>query len=62
MIYYIVGINIISFIAYSLDKVKAIFHKERFSEFSLLLLSTIGGFIGALLSMIIVRHKTRKIC
>ncbi len=58
---YLIIINIITFIVYAVDKFKAINKKERISELSLFLLGFIGGAIGALMAMLLFRHKTKKI-
>jgi len=60
-LYYFIFINIFSFFIYLYDKVKAIKNRQRVSEKSLHILSVIGGFIGSLLSMMIFRHKIKKI-
>lgn len=56
----IIGINVISFLVYGLDKWKARNEKYRISERTLLLLAAIGGSIGAYAGMQIFRHKTQK--
>lgn len=43
------------------DKAAAIRHKQRIRENTLLLLSGIGGSLSMLLTMIIIRHKTRHL-
>ena len=58
--YYII-INTITFIIYGLDKYLAIKKLYRISEKILLLLSILGGFIGALTSMSLFHHKTKKV-
>ena len=60
LIYYILIINIIAFIAYGLDKYKARHDKWRIPETTLILLAVIGGSIGAIVGMKFFRHKTRK--
>ena len=60
IIYYIIGINIVSFILMGIDKYKAIKNNWRISENTLIGISLIGGSIGTLLGMIIFHHKTRK--
>ena len=60
MVWYLVGINILTFLIYGLDKYLAIKKTYRISEYSLLVLSFFGGSIGALLAMKVFRHKTRK--
>lgn len=61
MIIYLITINIISFIAYYIDKQKAKKNKRRISEYTLLILSIFGGMIGSLISMKLFHHKTKKL-
>lgn len=58
--YYLIIINIFEFIMMGLDKLLAIKHKNRIPEITLITLSMIGGSIGAILGMLIFRHKTKK--
>ena len=58
LLYYLIAINIVTFIVYGIDKVKAMKGKWRISEATLLILAVIGGSIGALLGMKVWRHKT----
>ena len=58
---YLLIINIISFVLMGIDKIQAIRNKQRISEASLIIISLIGGSIGTILSMIIFKHKIRKI-
>ena len=60
MIYYLLIINIITFIIYGIDKYKSIKHKYRISEDTLIILVILGGAIGAFFGMIIFHHKTKK--
>lgn len=60
MIIYLCVINILSFLFYGLDKLKAKYHKWRISEKTLLLLAVLGGAYGSYLAMILFHHKTRK--
>lgn len=60
MIYYLLIINIITFIIYGIDKHKSKKHKYRISEKTLIILSIIGGVFGAFFGMIIFHHKTQK--
>lgn len=53
-------INVITFGIYGYDKFLAKNHKRRISEKTLLFLAFIGGTTGAMLGMIIFRHKTSK--
>ncbi len=58
LLYYLIAINIVTFIVYGIDKVKAMKGKWRISEATLLLLAVIGGSIGAWLGMKTWHHKT----
>ena len=44
----------------AVDKIAAIEHSSRIRIVTLLGLAFIGGSIGALLGMYVLRHKTRK--
>jgi uncharacterized membrane protein YsdA (DUF1294 family) len=61
LVYYLVIINIISFIIYGLDKLFAIKHMRRISETTLFTLAIIGGEIGGFIAMVLFHHKTKKI-
>ena len=58
LLYYLIGINIVTFLVYGIDKWKAKQGSWRISEATLLILAVIGGSIGALLGMKVWRHKT----
>ena len=58
--YYLLAVNIITFIVFAVDKAKAIRGQWRVSEAALLGLSLIGGAIGGLFAMYVLHHKTRK--
>lgn len=60
MLYFIV-INIITFLAYGLDKQKAKMRRWRIPEKVLLGLAAIGGSVGAYIGMRMFRHKTQKV-
>ena len=55
---YLVIINIIAFIVYGIDKLKAKREKWRITEATLLLLAIIGGSIGAWCGVKVWHHKT----
>ena len=57
-IYYLGLINIISFMVYGIDKLKAKQGKWRIPEATLLLLAIIGGSIGAWCGVKVWHHKT----
>lgn len=60
LIYYILAINIITYLVYAYDKWAAVEHRSRIRIVTLLLLAGAGGSIGALLAMYTRRHKTKK--
>ena len=60
MFYYLLIVNVISFVIYGLDKLFAIIKFRRVAEVNLFLLGFIGGFIGSILGMLLFRHKIRK--
>lgn len=57
---YLVLINGITFIIFGWDKKQAKSKNSRVSEFSLLMISFLGGSFGGLFAMIFFRHKTKK--
>ncbi len=60
IIIYILLINVFTFFVYGYDKNRAVKHKWRVSERTLLLLAVIGGSIGAAAGMLVFHHKTKK--
>ena len=58
LLYYLIVINVVTFLVYGIDKWKAKQGSWRISEATLLILAVIGGSIGALLGMKIWHHKT----
>lgn len=58
VVYYLITINILTFLVYGIDKWKARNGKWRISEATLLLLAVIGGSIGAWAGMSVWHHKT----
>ena len=58
LLYYLIVINIVTFLVYGIDKLKAKQGSWRISEATLLILAVIGGSIGAMLGMKVWRHKT----
>ena len=58
---YLIFINILALIFTVSDKHRAIRHKRRISEFTLMLISALGGSVTMLVTMLIIRHKTRHI-
>ena len=58
IVYILIVINVITFLVYGIDKLKAKQGSWRISEATLLTLAVIGGSIGALLGMQVWNHKT----
>lgn len=58
LLFYLIVINILTFLVYGIDKWKAKQGSWRISEATLLILAVIGGSIGALLGMRVWHHKT----
>lgn len=58
---YLIFINILALIFTVSDKRRAIKHKRRISEFTLMLISALGGSITMFVTMLVIRHKTRHI-
>ena len=72
LLYYLLGVNLLTFLAYGLDKWKAVRNgrrsggkahrndnlSRRIPEASLLLLAALGGSPAALVAMYLFRHKT----
>lgn len=60
IILYFIIINLISVIITIYDKYQAVHNKWRVKEFTLLLFSALGGSVFMYLTMLIIRHKTKK--
>ena len=57
---YLILVNIVALAVFGIDKRKAVRHKYRIPEATLLGLALIGGAAGALAGMHLFHHKTRK--
>ncbi|WP_089790951.1 DUF1294 domain-containing protein [Chryseobacterium wanjuense] len=60
MFYLLLITNLITFATFAIDKWKAVKHKRRISELFLLTLTFLGGTVGAVLAMLIFKHKISK--
>lgn len=60
LLVYLVIINIVTFIAFAIDKMNAVKKRSRIRIVTLLGLSFIGGSIGGIVAMYTFRHKTKK--
>lgn len=61
MVPYLLTINAAGFFSMLLDKLKAKKNAWRIPERTLLLIAILGGSIGSLLGMYLVRHKTKHL-
>lgn len=59
LLIYMIFVNVVTFLVYGVDKLKAKQSWWRISENTLIALALIGGSIGALLGMYLWRHKTQ---
>jgi uncharacterized membrane protein YsdA (DUF1294 family) len=57
--YFLISLNILTFIVYGVDKWRAAHSRWRIPESTLLGLAVIGGSIGALIGMKVWHHKTK---
>lgn len=58
---YVILINIIGFLSMYIDKKKAVSHKWRTKESTLMLIALLGGGIGSFAGMRCFRHKTKHL-
>lgn len=57
---YLLVINVVTLIAFGVDKINAAEHRSRIKIVTLLGLAFAGGSIGALIAMYAFRHKTKQ--
>ena len=53
--------SVLTFIAFAIDKIKSSGESSRVPEIVLLSLISLGGSVGGLLGMYVIRHKTNPI-
>ena len=56
---YLLIINLITFLLYAIDKRRSIRKAWRIPESVLIGFAAVGGSVGALLAMLLFRHKTK---
>ena len=61
IIIYFVVVNFLSILMFFIDKKKAEKKLWRISEKALILVSILGGSVGALIGMYTFKHKTKKL-
>ena len=59
LFYWILAVSLIAFVLFGIDKEKAARRKWRVPEKTLFLFAALGGAPGALLGMLVFRHKTK---
>lgn len=60
LLYYLLAINVLTFVVYGVDKWKARRGRWRVPEATLLGLAALGGSVGAWVAMRLFHHKTQK--
>ena len=60
LVLYLILINLIAIVITAYDKLAAAGHRRRISERTLMLISALGGAPAMYLTMLVIRHKTRK--
>jgi uncharacterized membrane protein YsdA (DUF1294 family) len=58
---YLLSVNVLTLAVYVIDKIKAKRHAWRVSELTLLALAAVGGSVGAMVAIFVVRHKSRHL-
>lgn len=58
LLFYLFGVNLLAFIVYGVDKMKARKARWRIPESALLMLAVVGGSVGAWMGMRVWHHKT----
>ncbi len=58
LLFYLFGVNLLTFIVYGVDKSKARKSRWRIPETVLLTLAVVGGSVGAWMGMRVWHHKT----
>ena len=56
---YLAAISLFAIIITAFDTIRAIRHKWRVKEATLMIVAFIGGSVAMLLTMLLIRHKTR---
>ena len=59
LLWYLAAVNLVTFTVYGVDKAKARRGAWRVPEKTLFLLPLLGGSVGALLGMLVFRHKPK---
>ena len=60
IVLYLILINLVAIVITAHDKLAAVKHRRRTPERTLMLIAAIGGAPAMYLTMLVIRHKTRK--
>lgn len=60
LIIYFICISLVAIVVTVYDKLSAIRNRWRISERTLFAISALGGSVAMLITMLLIRHKTRK--
>lgn len=60
LIIYFICISLVAIVVTVYDKLSAIRNRWRISEHTLFAISALGGSVAMLITMLLIRHKTRK--
>lgn len=60
LLFVVLGVNLVTFLLFGLDKWLAGSERRRVPEAHLLWLTALSGALGAWIAMSVFRHKTRK--
>ena len=60
LFYYLLLINLATFLVFAWDKQRAMYQARRVPEKTLWLLSLAGGSLGAIIAMGLIKHKRKK--
>lgn len=60
LVLYLILINLFAIMITAHDKLAAVRHRRRVPERTLMLISALGGAPAMYLTMLVIRHKTRK--
>lgn len=59
VLYYLAAVNLVTFLVYGIDKLRAKRGAWRVSEKTLFVLPLLGGSVGAIAGMKVFHHKTK---
>ena len=60
LVLYLILVNLVAIVITAHDKLAAVNHRRRVPEKTLMLIAALGGAPAMYLTMLVIRHKTRK--